>query len=78
MRGKMPDRDPLYLFLCHLEWRNNRRIAAYHELIAALDDHDLTIRKLAEGLLRRVSPHPKNREVHLRESAALSQHCGEQ
>lgn len=47
-------RDALYLFVCHLEWRNRRNLAAYQELLAALDDRDDDIRRLAESLL-----HPK-------------------
>jgi len=75
MPETMPDRDPIYLFLCHLEWRKHRRIAAYHELIAALDDHDPAIRKLAEDLIRRGSPRTRTREEHLQNSAATTQDC---
>ena len=49
-------RDPLYLFACHLEWRNRRNLEAHEELVAALDDHDRDIRQLAELLLHRSSP----------------------
>ena len=52
-------RDPLYLFACHLEWRNWRNLEAHEELVAALDDHDRDIRQLAESLLHRSSPCPK-------------------
>lgn len=55
----MPERDPLYLFVCHLEWRNRGVLSAYNELVAALDDSDPTIRAVAESLLRRCSPRPK-------------------
>ncbi len=48
--------DPLYLFLCHLEWRRTRNLAAYRELLAALDDTDPDIRVLVEVLLHRDSP----------------------
>ena len=51
--------DPLYLFLCHLEWRRTRNLAAYHELLAALDDTDTDIRVLAEALLHRNSQRPE-------------------
>lgn len=51
-------RDSLYLFLCHMEWRNTRNLDAYKELVAALDDHDPDIRQLAGSLLRRSSPRP--------------------
>ena len=51
-------RDSLYLFLCHVEWRNTRNLDAYKDLLAALDDHDPDIRQLAESLLRRSSPRP--------------------
>jgi hypothetical protein len=52
-------RDPLYLFACHLEWRDMRKLEAYKELVAALDDHDRDIRALAELLLHRSSPRPE-------------------
>lgn len=45
--------DPLYLFGCHLEWRNMRNVKAYYELMTALDDEDPDIRHLAESLLNR-------------------------
>jgi len=51
-------RDSLYLFLCHVEWRNTRNLDAYKDLVAALDDPDPNIRQLAESLLRRSSPRP--------------------
>ena len=76
MPETMLDRDPIYLFLCHLEWRKHRRIAAYHELLAALDDHDPDIRQLAEDLIRRGSLYPRTREEHLKISAATMQHSG--
>lgn len=34
-------RDVLYLLACHLEWKNKRRLAAYLELLCALDDQKL-------------------------------------
>ena len=46
----MPDRDPLYLFFCHMEWRNHGDLAAYNQLVAALDDSDPAIRELAQHL----------------------------
>lgn len=49
-------RDPFFLFLCHLEWRDRRSLQAYEELIAALDDPDEVIRDVAEHLLHRSSP----------------------
>jgi hypothetical protein len=49
-------RDPLYLFACHLEWHYKRNLAAYQELLAALDDVDCDIRAVAEALLHRSSP----------------------
>ncbi len=60
---KMSDRDPLYLLLCQLEWRYHQNLAAYGELVAALDDRDPIIRELAQILLHRVSPRPKSTEV---------------
>ncbi len=56
MSEKIGHRDALYLFTCHLEWRTERNLAAYQELLAALDDHDDDIRRLAEYLLHRSSP----------------------
>ena len=55
----MSDRDPLYLFLCHLEWRNRGALSAYAELVAALSDSDPAIRALAEDLIVRCSHRPK-------------------
>ena len=52
-------RDPIYLFACHLEWRDRGSLRAYQHLISALDDHNEDIRLLAETLLHRSSPHPK-------------------
>jgi len=48
-----PQRDALYLFLCHLEWRDRQNLDAYKEIVAALndDDEDDGIRQLAESLL---------------------------
>jgi hypothetical protein len=59
MSQKIGHRDALYLFACHLEWRTKRNLAAYLELLAALDDHDGDIRRLAEALLHLSSPRPK-------------------
>lgn len=53
-------RDPIYLFCCHTEWRLHRDIRAYQELLAALDDSSEDIRSLAESLLHRSSPRPRN------------------
>jgi hypothetical protein len=59
MSEKIRHRDALYLFACHLEWHTQRNLAAYHELIAALDDQDGDTRRLAESLLQRSSPRPE-------------------
>ena len=56
MSEKLEYRDPLYLFACHLEWRNKRNLAAYQELVAALGDPDCDTRVVAEVLLHRDSP----------------------
>jgi len=58
MSEKIRHCDALYLFACHLEWHTKRNLEAYHELIAALDDHEDDIRRLAEALLHRGSPRP--------------------
>jgi len=58
-------RDPLYLFACHLEWRDRRNLDAHKELVAALDDHDEDIRHLAELLLHRSSPPSTSRRSAL-------------
>jgi hypothetical protein len=55
MSEKLEYRDPLYLFACHLEWRNRGNLAAYQELLAALGDPDCDIRVVAEVLLHRDS-----------------------
>jgi hypothetical protein len=67
-------RDPIYLFACHLEWRDHRNLRAYHDLVAALDDHDHNIRCLAEELLHRSSPHPKSKTLN---TASNLQPCEE-
>ncbi len=59
MSEKIGHRDALYLFACHLEWRTKRNLTAYQQLLAALDDHDDDIRRLAESLLHRSSPRPE-------------------
>jgi len=59
MSEKIGQRDALYLFACHLEWHTKGNLAAYQELIAALDDHNGGIRCLAEALLHRGSPRPE-------------------
>ena len=59
MSENIGDRDVLYLFACLLEWRTRRNLAAYQELLAALDDHDNDSRRLAESLLHRSSPRPE-------------------
>jgi hypothetical protein len=48
-------RDSLYLFACHVEWRTNQNSVEYKELLAAIDDHDVFIRALAEELISRKS-----------------------
>ena len=58
MSEKIGHRDVLYLFACHLEWRTERKLAAYPEIIAALDDQEGDIRRLAESLLQPSSPRP--------------------
>ncbi len=56
MLENVGQRDPLYLFACHLESHHKRNLAAYQELLAALDDVDCDIRAVAEALLHRSSP----------------------
>jgi hypothetical protein len=67
-------RDPIYLFACHLEWRDHRNLRAYHDLVAALDDRNQNIRRLAEALLHRSSPHPKSKTLN---AASNLQPCKE-
>ncbi len=55
-------RDPVFLFACHLEWRDKANFKAYQELVAALDDVNEEIRVLAEHLLHRASPRPRPHE----------------
>jgi hypothetical protein len=40
MLEKIAHRDALYLFACHLEWDTRHNLAAYEELLAALDDRE--------------------------------------
>jgi len=65
MSENIAHRDALYLFVCHLEWRTKRILAAYQELLAALDDNDVDIRTVVEGLLRRSSPRPVRTETRV-------------
>lgn len=58
-------RQPLYLFACYSEWHINGNLAAYQELLAALDDGDSDIRNLSELLLRRHSPRPEPAKVNV-------------
>jgi hypothetical protein len=51
-----PRRDPLYLFACYLEWRNEGNLRAFQELLAGLDDPNEDARIVAESLLGRPSP----------------------
>ena len=53
--------DPLYLFVCHVEWHQRRNLEAYQELVAALDDSDNRIRTMAEMMLHRSSPRPRRK-----------------
>jgi hypothetical protein len=53
--------DPLYLFVCHVEWHQRRNLEAYQELVAALDNSDKRIRTLAEMMLHRSSPRPRRK-----------------
>jgi len=66
-------RDALYVFVCHLEWRNSRNCKAYNELVAALDDQDPDIRRLAESLLHRSSPRPQSKKQQLVPQAVAAQ-----
>ncbi len=59
MSENIGHRDALYLFACHLEWHTRRNLAAYQDLLAALDDHDCDTRLLAESLLHRSWPRPE-------------------
>ena len=58
----MSDRDSLYLFLCHLVWRNQGAPWAHAELVDALSDSDPAIRALAENLIVGRSKRAKCRE----------------
>jgi hypothetical protein len=61
-------RDPLYLFACHLEWRDKRNVKAYQELVAALEDCNQEIRAVAEALLHRSSPRPQPKIAEQRQN----------
>jgi hypothetical protein len=58
MSDSVRQRDALYLFACHLAWHKKQNVAAYEELLAALDDSNENIRIVAEVLLQRSSPRP--------------------
>ena len=66
MSENLEHRDALYLFVCHLEWRDKRNVAAYEELVAALDDPNCEIRDVAEVLLSRSSPRPEATDTNLK------------
>ena len=53
--------DPLYLFVCRVEWHQRRNLEAYQDLVAALDDSDRRIRTIAEMMLHRSSPRPRRK-----------------
>ena len=55
----MGHRDPLYLFVCHVEWHQRQNLGAHQELVAALDDSDRGVRAMAEMMLHRSSPRPR-------------------
>ena len=63
-----PQPDAVYLFLCHLEWRDRRNSDAYKELAAALDDQDADIRQVAESLLHRDAERAGKLDIHIVES----------
>ena len=63
MSEKVGHHDALYLFACYLEWRSRRSLAAYQELLAALDDPNCEIRSVAEVLLRRNALRPQPNET---------------
>ncbi len=63
MSEKVGYRDALYLFACYLEWRSRRSLAAYQELLAALDDPNCEIRSVAQALLRRNALRPQPSET---------------
>jgi hypothetical protein len=62
--------DPLYLFACRLEWLHRGSMAAYLQLIAALDDSNPEIRAVAEDLLHRTSPRPQRPSSKVRNKIA--------
>ena len=68
MSEKIGRRDALYLFACHLEWRTQGNVAAYEELLVALDDHACDIRRLAESLLHGCSPRPERTAIGIESS----------
>jgi len=65
-------RDPLYLFMCHLQWLREGDLNAYQELVAALDDGDDCVRAVAENLLRRRSPRPPEQEERHKRREAVT------
>lgn len=52
---KTETRDALYLFACYVECCTKQSLVEHEELLVAIDDHDCSIRTLAEELLTRGS-----------------------
>jgi anti-anti-sigma factor len=61
-------RDVLYVFFCHLEWRDRQNSDAYKEVVAALDDNDADIRQVAESLLHRDAETAGKLDINVTES----------
>ncbi len=59
VRKLTPIRDPARLSASYEQWRSGGNVNAYLELIAALDDPHDSIREVAENLLHRASPRPR-------------------
>jgi hypothetical protein len=52
--------NAVYLFACHAQWNNHADLKAYQVSITAFDSNEEQVRKVAEALLHRKSPHPKS------------------
>ena len=62
-----PQPDALYLFFCHLEWRDQQNSDAHKELVTALKHEDIEMRQVAESLLHRKAETPDKLNIKIAE-----------
>jgi len=63
-----PQPDAVYLFFCHLEWRDRRNSHAHKELLTALNHEDIEMRQVAESLLHRSAETADTLNINVTES----------